>query len=102
MNEQQRDRVHDLASLVHVVHIQRAKPVYADIARELRELIDIFLVHAPVVPVAPACEKSLHVRERCAVLPTSLVELVREAREREAVAQLGKVGVGDRNFESLW
>jgi hypothetical protein len=102
VNKEERYRVRDLAPLVHKVDVQRTEPVDGDYGRELRHgRVDGRLLRAPVVPITPVLGEPLDVGKRRAVLPRRVVQLVREAGEREALLQVVQLLVRHMNREWL-
>lgn len=102
VNEQQWNRLLHLAPLVHKMDIQLPERFNVDIPRELRKLVDLLLLLSPVKAAAPAFREPADVRERRAVVPSRVLELVREARMGEAQAQVVQRRVRDGDLEGLW
>ena len=87
MDEQERDRVLDVAHLMDVVHVQRTEPVHFDVAREHRELVDLGLDLPPVEAILPVRGQPLDVCQGCAIVPARAVELVGEAGQVEPLVE---------------
>ncbi len=73
----------------------------ADRHRELPEAVELGFPGAPVEACAPVVGKLLRVRHAGSGRPRLQRRLVGPARAREAVAQVGDVGVGDLEGERL-
>jgi len=67
----------------------------SDLGAELLELVQAGLVRAPVVAIAPVGDELSYVGEVRAVSPSRARHLVRKARARQPLPQIGEVGVGD-------
>lgn len=72
-----------------------------DLGGELGVVVEVFLVGAPVVVVAPVVGEFLEVGARDAVLPVGAGELVWPAGVVEAVVEVVEVGLGDGEVEGL-
>jgi hypothetical protein len=64
-------------------------------------LVEPGLLRAPVVLVAPVVEQLAQVVDRHAVLPAGAVDLIGEARPRQAITQVVQHGVVDADLEPL-
>ena len=95
MHKKQRHRALDLTPLVHEVHAQRPMRVDLYRAAELRQRrVERGLLRAPVEARLPAREEARDVRERRAVRPPRVVELVRERRQRGQLRAFCTAGAG--------
>ena len=78
MGEEQRDCPFYIAFLVHKMYIQRFEAVRLYCSLEIWQLIEFCFLLSPIEVVSPICSQPFHVRQRGAIVPTGLVELVRE------------------------
>jgi hypothetical protein len=102
VHEQEGDRTHNLAPLVHEVDVERTEAGNGDGGRELlHRRVDRCLMRAPVVPVTPVLCEPPDIREGRAVLPRSVVKLVREAGERKTLLQVIELPVRHVDRERL-
>ena len=97
VRDQQRHRIGPAARLVDEMQIDAA-----DRGRELAEAVELAFPRAPVEARLPIIGEALHVRQASARGPRLAGRLVRPARAREALAQLGDVGVGHVQCERFW
>lgn len=102
MHEYQRDSVGDSAPLVDIMDVERAEALDLDIPRELRELVYLSLGLTPAVPILPASNETLDIREGRAVLAPSVLELVGKPHEIEFLVQQLNIGIRDVQFERLF
>ncbi|TFY50217.1 hypothetical protein EVG20_g11650 [Dentipellis fragilis] len=102
MHEQKRNRVRPLALLVNILDIERPEILHGDVAREMGQRIELGLRRAPVVPVGPARDETLHVCEWYAIVPPGVVEFVGESHLLELVLQQGEGIIGDGDLERLF
>ncbi len=72
-----------------------------DLGAELRQSVEPGLVRAPVVLVAPVGDELAHVVDGDAVVPSRVVELVREPGLRKSPAEIVEVGLVDVDPERL-
>lgn len=64
------------------------RTVDVNICRELRQLVYLRLLLAPVVAILPARDKPLYVCERRSVVPPSFIKFVRKPRQLEALLEV--------------
>ncbi len=102
MHKKQRHRTLDRTPLVHEVHTQR--PMRVDLYRPTKHRqrrVERSLLRAPVEARLPAREQARDVRERRAVRPPGVVELVRERRQRELALEAGELVVKNGDGERV-
>ena len=96
MQQQQGPGIRALAPLVHEVD-----PLPVDLIGVLVEAIQFRLDCAPVESVAPVLAQLAQVRHVGARLPATAGDLVREARPRQAFAQVGERALRNLDAEAL-
>lgn len=100
MDEQQRNGTVNFAAFMDVVNIQGLEAFHDNIPGELGHLgVKVSLVFSPVIAVLPPFNESLDGRERRAIVPTCVLELIRKSGEGQLLLKDGKVSIGDGNFE---
>ena len=102
MHKKQRHRALDLTPLVHEVHAQR--PMRVDLYRPTKHgqrRVEGGLLRAPVEARLPAREQAHDVRERRAVRPARVVELVGERRQGELTLEVRELVVENGDGERL-
>ena len=72
-----------------------------DASPEVWKLVEPRLLRGPVVVVAPVLDQRSQVVGRDPVLPTRTVDLIGQARVREAAPEIIEDGVVDGNTERL-
>lgn len=102
MNEEQRDSVGGVATLVDIVNVESAEAINVDVARKHGELVDGLLRSPPVVATSPALYEPLDVSEGHTVVPACILELVWEAYKIELPSEEVEIGVGNRKRERLF
>ena len=78
MAEQERDSSWNLARLVYKMDIESVKIFHLNRCAELGQFIDLDFSFTPIELVFPVCGQSLDIGQWGSVVPSCLVELVRE------------------------
>lgn len=87
MAKEQGNSVGQGTLFVDVVDVECPEVVDVDVGREHGQLVEFFLVLAPVVPVVPTLDESLDICKWSAVCPVCILELVWECSEMEFFAE---------------
>ena len=95
MREEQRDCPLDIALLIHEMYIQGIKPIDLYSSLEVGQLIELSFLLSPIKVLFPVCTQSFHISQRCAIIPSGLVELVGEGCGFELLDQSLALFLGD-------
>lgn len=102
MREQQWDGILDLAPLVDEMHIICVEPIDVDFRREVRQLIQLGFVLAPVVAIGPVFGQPLDLFHGWAAQPGfSVRKVVGEVEDREFLLEAEELRVRDRDGVGL-
>ena len=73
---------------MHVMNIERPKPIYVDVSSVLWELdVQFSLVFSPVISVLPPVNEALNVSKWGTVGPAGVFKFIREGGERELLVE---------------
>ena len=78
MYKKQRYSLGVLVLLMDEMDAQLLVSIYFDLGLELRQFVDLSLLFLPVESIFPVCSQSLHIGERSAIVPASIIQFIRE------------------------
>ena len=78
MYEEQWYGLGSVAPLMNEMNVQRLISIHFDLCLVLRQPVDIRLLFLPVKFILPVCSQSFYISERSAIVPSGIVQFVRE------------------------
>ena len=97
VNEEQWNSPLYLALLIHKVYVQRLEAVHLDLGTVIWQLVDLGLLLSPVKTLLPVFHEPFDVSQRGTVVPSRVIEFIREGGGRKLLGEGGEFLVGYRD-----
>jgi hypothetical protein len=99
MNKEQRDRILHFTPLMDIMDIQGSKPFHTNVTGEHWEFVKFAFVGTPVVAIFPLVDQAFYIRERDAIVPAGIVQLIRKAGIGKFAVKEGECIIWHGNLE---